>query len=114
MKKNATPTMEFIQQKQKQVQNPFSTIRSHFRAMNLSATTDILVLLKDGRKGQRDQIKPYSKTALQRREGKIIKSSLSAQFKSDIGGIPITRTIKGEKKSRFTMQERLLYLPLIA
>lgn len=42
-----------------------------------------------------------------------MKSSISAQLKSCIGDIPITRTIKGEKKSRFTMQERLLYLPLI-
>lgn len=37
-----------------------------------------------------------------------MKSSISAQFKSCIGDIPNMRTIKGKKKSRFTMQERLL------
>lgn len=44
-----------------------------------------------------------------------MKSSIGAQFKSCIGDIPITRTIKagGQGESRFTMQERLLYLPLI-
>lgn len=36
-----------------------------------------------------------------------MKSSISAQFKSCIGDIPITTTIKGgKKKSRFAMQER--------
>lgn len=36
--------------KQKQLKNPFSIIRSHFTAMNLLVTTDILEKLKMGRK----------------------------------------------------------------
>lgn len=42
--------------------------------------------------------------------GGELKSSISAQFKSCIGDIPITRTIKGEKKSTFTMQKRFITL----
>lgn len=67
--------------------------------------------VKDEKKGWRYQIKPYSKTKpCKRGKVKIIKSSISAQFKSYIGDIPITRTIKGEKKSKFTMQERFITL----
>lgn len=72
----------------------FSTVRGHFTAMNLLATTDILEQLKDER--LKIKFKPYSDEALPK--GKVkIKSSISAQFKSCIGDIPITRTIKGEK-----------------
>lgn len=86
--------------KQKQLQNPFSITRSHFTAINFLVTTDILEQLKDGEKGLRYQIKPYSETKPCQKEGgvKIMKSSISAQFKSCIGDIPNMRTIKGGKK----------------
>lgn len=97
--------------KQKQLYNPFSSIRSHFTAINLLVTTDIREQLKDGEKGLRCQIKLYSETKPSQREAgvKIMESSISAQFKLCVGDIPITRTT-GEKKSRFSMQERFITL----
>lgn len=51
LKKNATHTSgNLTKTKQKQLKNPFSIIRSHFTAMNLLVTTDILEQLKMGRK----------------------------------------------------------------
>ena len=71
--KKMPPTQQGIdpsKTKQKQLQNPFSIIRSHFTAIKLLGYNSHTWTVKDGQKGLRYQIKPYSETKALPKRGK--------------------------------------------
>lgn len=101
LKKNATYTTGNLSDKNKTkaVIEPLLYHQKPFHSNKLLGYNRHTWTVKDGEKGLRYQIKPYSETKPCQKEGgvKIMKSSISAQFKSCIGDIPNMRTIKGKK-----------------